>query len=377
MYWANEQKCRKLTIIFCQSLISIIILFSAFLAYAIYCICCGNLETSTWLLPFNMIVPFDTETIVGWFFLWFLQLNMSIAYMACIVATTTYFCCCCLYLCAICEHFAIHFQIINRDIDQFHANELGAFEKFNKKLAEKVRTAIGLHVKMLKWVTRWQINGFKFHFFDCRLTRIFQMIEEINSGGILSLLPINAMYMSLSMYVLESVRKFWRCMKHCCHWLKFVNSSFFTQFLFHFCRITLPVWIRTSLDHKWDDKSVLLFDVAISDLPFCNSCHWSSFIGWQHRVRFKLGRVHTENAKVFGIDHASSEETHPIYWIQFDFVRKFYFCKSMETHFSALVYHSIVSKTEILSTTPWSILQILFWFSLSDLSNIGLLLLDF
>lgn len=150
MYWKNEQKCRKLTIFFCQSLISIIILFSAFLAYSIYCICSGNLETSTWLLAFNMIVPFDTKTIFGWYFLWFLQLNMSMGYVMCIVATTTYFCCCCLYLCSICEHFAIHFRIINRDIEQFRGKELEKFKKFNKKMAEKMRTAIELHVKILK-----------------------------------------------------------------------------------------------------------------------------------------------------------------------------------------------------------------------------------
>lgn len=152
MYWNNEQKCEKFTKIFCGMIPFALFIFAVFLAYSIYCIFSGNLDASTWLLPFKMIVPFNSNTIWGWFLLWLIQMNMTLAYLISMVAMITYFCCCCFYICAVGDHFSIIIRMISGDFKKYQENSRKSrheFEKNTRKFEENLQDAIDLHVKML------------------------------------------------------------------------------------------------------------------------------------------------------------------------------------------------------------------------------------
>lgn len=85
--------------------INVVILFLALLIYSFYCIWMGNLNTSTWHLPYNLYVPFDTSIIYLWYFFWLIQFYVAMSYSMTITCSTTYFLSCCFYLVALCEHF--------------------------------------------------------------------------------------------------------------------------------------------------------------------------------------------------------------------------------------------------------------------------------
>lgn len=71
-------------------------------AYEIYH---GRVDTSNWDTPFNVVVPFSTDYIWGWFCKWFFELSASFAYVVTGAFCTSYFVSFCLYIDAICDHF--------------------------------------------------------------------------------------------------------------------------------------------------------------------------------------------------------------------------------------------------------------------------------
>lgn len=73
--------------------------------YAIFFIYVGNLDTSTWVDAFHILVPFDTRSISGWFVKWLIQLIMSITYVTTVISVTSYFICCYFYIDAMCNNF--------------------------------------------------------------------------------------------------------------------------------------------------------------------------------------------------------------------------------------------------------------------------------
>lgn len=77
----------------------------------------GEYDTSAWNLPFLLSMPFNTETVKGWFLLLFIQLNVSIFYSLIMIAATSYFICGCLYIGAICDHFDVLIDTIEKDVE--------------------------------------------------------------------------------------------------------------------------------------------------------------------------------------------------------------------------------------------------------------------
>lgn len=74
------------------------------LFYSIYCICMGNVDTSTYYLPLRIAAPFSIDSLLGWYIFWVFQFITGVTYMFSVVATL-YFVCCCFYLGALCDHF--------------------------------------------------------------------------------------------------------------------------------------------------------------------------------------------------------------------------------------------------------------------------------
>lgn len=151
IYWRTEEKCRKYTklifsYIFCHQST-----FGAALFYSFYLIYFGNVDT--WLLPFTMVVPFNTTTFGGWYAFWFIQFSISLSYISCMVAISSYFVSCCFYIEAICDHFGSIVNSIHQNVEQ------NKIEKDKKKIfanqtriKQQIRDAVDLHVNIFRWV---------------------------------------------------------------------------------------------------------------------------------------------------------------------------------------------------------------------------------
>lgn len=150
-YWNAEQKCRRLTKIMgtyipINQTMLILPLFISF--YNLYV---GNVDTSTWILPFTIYVPFRTDHIVGWYFYWFTQLNMGFGYSISISTSTSYFVCCSVYIIAICDHFVAIIRSIKDDIERNHRekNKVEYLER-RKRIKENLIKSVDIHVKIFE-----------------------------------------------------------------------------------------------------------------------------------------------------------------------------------------------------------------------------------
>lgn len=125
--------------------------YVAALFYSIHCIWMGNVDTSTWFLPFHLIVPFDTKTIRGWYLFLLLQFNISLAYIMCMVAITSYFLCSCAYIEAIRDHFTslIHSIRANVERKEIEKNPQKN-EKIFQNIKDELNEAIEFHTKMIE-----------------------------------------------------------------------------------------------------------------------------------------------------------------------------------------------------------------------------------
>lgn len=148
IYWANEQKCRKRLqqasyyIIFNQASFVITLIFS------IYCLISGSFDASKLVLPFNLILPFDTTTVTGWYFLWFIEFNIGFSYVLSMVGVTSYFVCCCYYICTICDHFFSLLQSLEADVKWNQIEKVLQIRSENiRRIKEKFLHAIEINIK--------------------------------------------------------------------------------------------------------------------------------------------------------------------------------------------------------------------------------------
>lgn len=142
IYWNIDQKCKKITknmeyFIFLNQNI-----FNAPFVISIYFVIIGNFDTSTWILPLHMVVPFSTDSLFGWYLLWWIQWSMGIFYGLCTVVITAFFVCCCFYIEAICEHFDFIIQSMNADVNPKSQKK---FSNENPNVIQKFIEALKVH----------------------------------------------------------------------------------------------------------------------------------------------------------------------------------------------------------------------------------------
>lgn len=111
--------------------------------HSIFEICFGNFDATTLQLPFNIWIPFDTTTILGWYILSFLQFNTGIVYSLTLVAGTTYFLSCCIYIVALCDQFKYIMQMKYRIVDKNSGRKYNGILQMKQQLSE----AIEIHNK--------------------------------------------------------------------------------------------------------------------------------------------------------------------------------------------------------------------------------------
>lgn len=116
---------------------------------------CGDFDTTAWILPMHLEVPFGTDTLWGWYSMLIIQINMSLAYALCVVPITVYFVSCCSYIGTICDHFdrLLHstskfFKMINENGRSYRTTR--TTQKTYEKAKERFHEGINLHIEIFE-----------------------------------------------------------------------------------------------------------------------------------------------------------------------------------------------------------------------------------
>lgn len=151
IFWNTEQKCRKYTRKITSYFFINEAIFMGAPMYSIFSIIMGNRDATTWALPMDLSVPFDTSTILGWYLTWFFQFNISLCYVSCIITITTYFVCCCFYIGAVCEHYEFLYNNVCASLELYQ-NEKNSTERQNKRqrIMEKMGEVVATHAKIFE-----------------------------------------------------------------------------------------------------------------------------------------------------------------------------------------------------------------------------------
>lgn len=147
-FWKQEQKCQQFT----RALFLFVFLDqTAFLAgpiMSIYDMFNGNFDTSTWNLPMKLVVPFNTQSIFGWYSLWFIETNIGIVYSLCVTSITSYFVSCCFYINGICDHFNLLVKSTLNDLKQIQTEKNPRKkQKASQQLMDKFSQAVEIHAE--------------------------------------------------------------------------------------------------------------------------------------------------------------------------------------------------------------------------------------
>lgn len=150
IYWLAEQKYRKNTRLFVITTVAQIeSIYLLCFIYAISCICTGYFDASTWPMSFELSVPFDTKSILGWYLLLFFTNLMDTSYMVSLLWATTQFFGYCIYIEAICKHFDLETQMVQANIEKDrHENTPQQFSKTKEEITVQFRKAIHIHVSI-------------------------------------------------------------------------------------------------------------------------------------------------------------------------------------------------------------------------------------
>lgn len=116
---------------------------------SIYDIANGRYDTSVWLLPYIISVPFDQGTLLGWYLVYISNTCTSMCYSFIMTSTTSYFVACCYYIVAICEHFDLMMDLVKKDVIlNNHEENLSEYKKRERKIQENLCKAINIHIEV-------------------------------------------------------------------------------------------------------------------------------------------------------------------------------------------------------------------------------------
>lgn len=210
-YWNAEQKCRDYATRFaCYVPINVGVAVAA-LFHSIYCILIGNYDTSAWILPVELIVPFSTQSIWGWYLLWFINFNIMFFYSADMSSITAYFLSCCVYIGAISDHFDLLYNSIVDDVER-NQNEKNPIKygRRYQKIKEQMSKLVEVHVHLFEYVLFSILKYLILAIQDeCELKlcnyfiRALKKVADISSASIFVILNVNLVMLASSLYSLE------------------------------------------------------------------------------------------------------------------------------------------------------------------------------
>lgn len=150
MYWKTELKCRRVVKMMLYYIYFHQWTFIMAILYAAFSLCTGNVDTSTWNLPLNLIAPFSTQSVWGWFFKWFFEFSSGLSYALCNIITTTYFICFCVYIGAICSHFGMSIDSATQNVRQIQKGDCQNHHEIWQTVQSQLTQCINLHDNVLE-----------------------------------------------------------------------------------------------------------------------------------------------------------------------------------------------------------------------------------
>lgn len=148
MYWNAEQRCRKFT----RNMVAFFIIYDQIpyvtvICYSIYCICIGNMDTSTWPTVYDFNLPIDDTSIGGWYISLILVLLGDISYILSMTSATTYFVSSCFYISAAADHFERLMHFVQQNVEfNLLATNPRTQRKRGAEIKKQVHKAIKIHV---------------------------------------------------------------------------------------------------------------------------------------------------------------------------------------------------------------------------------------
>lgn len=154
IYWTIEQKCRKYVKMILTWVVLDHTMTFASLFYSFYYISIGNVDSSQWILPFDLLIPFGTKSsLFGWYSLWIFCLLINISYCVCISLPMAHFVCGCLYIDGICDHFNLSIESLQQRIRLNRITKKPLkYSDMSRDIKQKLCDAIELHSKIFEWV---------------------------------------------------------------------------------------------------------------------------------------------------------------------------------------------------------------------------------
>lgn len=146
-YWKIEQKCRqytKYTFIYNYYQNSIFVICFIYATFRIWSL--GDEDASAFYLPYILSVPFNSQTLLGWHLELIVQFNGGISYSLPLVTATCYFVCCNFYVGAICDHFDMILNSIEKNVVKLR-NETNTNnrQKIQGKIDKKTIKLVDIH----------------------------------------------------------------------------------------------------------------------------------------------------------------------------------------------------------------------------------------
>lgn len=147
-------------------------------------------------------------------------------------------------------------------------------------------------------------NRFKFTMYNNRFrSRIFKIVSEINSGVIFSLLPVNAIFLALTMYNTEHViiilSNSWNILS------KRENFFFLVKFRLGYASFSRDLHNNFHV-------------LAIPFLLLCYMDNFTNFIHWRYWLQLRLVFLSNWIPKIYDFDYCTFTRVGFFHWIWFD-----------------------------------------------------------
>lgn len=118
---------------------------------SLYLVITGNFDASELILPYNLIMPFDIETVWGWYLYFYFSASIAFSFSSAMIPVTTFFVSCSKYIGALCEHFTLLAETIDKNVES-RIDEQNSFKRvlIDKKIQQTYSEMVTLHVELFE-----------------------------------------------------------------------------------------------------------------------------------------------------------------------------------------------------------------------------------
>lgn len=150
-YWKWEQSCRKFTERLSRYVHAEQAIYLPVFLRSLFCLFTGKFNASELILPYNLVMPFDIETVWGWYLYFYFSASIAFSFSSAMIPVTTFFVSCSYYISALCEHISLLADSIDRDIES-RLNEENSFKRmvFDGKIQKTYSQKVTVHVQLFE-----------------------------------------------------------------------------------------------------------------------------------------------------------------------------------------------------------------------------------